>query len=162
MLIACCCASPSQHLPSPSFSVYIHSPIFFPHQCLPPCSRSQLTQARTPKRSDQRRFKPDRVQQVQPVVTWVLLLLMHNLEQPHRYFPQAQSLSFAQKPLGQYHCEVKECWNKQNFKRTKYRQNTFLLGSREVQSRSGMRGHTGQPPSMTLGSWDINTLKNLL
>lgn len=97
--------------------------------------------ARPPQGSGQhwQSSRVDRVQWVQQGVMWVQLLLMHELEQPHRHFPQARGLSFAQGPLGQYHCKGKECWNKHNFTSTKRRQNMFLLEPREVESGHGTR-----------------------
>lgn len=104
----------------PLFSLYsLTSPLFFfflflppthtPHWCLPPHSRPQLTQARNPGHPNQHCFKATRVQWVQQAVTWVELLLIYRLEQLNGHLPQAQSLSFAQTPLGQYTAGVKEC-----------------------------------------------------
>lgn len=151
--------------PHPIFqSTFIH--LFFS----PPASTILLqvsaNPARTPKGSDQHCFKASRVQWVQQVVTWVQLLLTHWLEQPHEHFPQARSLSFAQIPLGQYHCKGKECWNKQNFERVKHGWNTLLLWPKRSAKWNwdlgAHRAASSSPPSVTLGSCDINTLRSLV
>lgn len=72
-------------------------------------------------------------------MTWVELLLIYRLEQLNGHLPQAQSLSFAQTPLGQYTAGVKECWNKQNFKRMERRPH-FSFREREKRTE----GLTGQ------------------